>query len=350
MSSKNRAFADGLAATLLGGSGEGRARQSRAGNSIIADRNNRLAEVASGNAVARTHLSVDPARCRMWVGHNRDYQALTYDNCRDLIESIKAQSRQEVPAIVRRVQGDPRFDFEVICGARRHFSVTWLNQNNYRSIKFVVEPRELDDEEAFRIADLENRARADLSDYERARDYLLGLDRYYGGQQKAMAARLSVSEAWLSRYLDLARLPEAVTKAFVTPHDIRLKHVMQIKPLIKESSSRSVVYDCALRIAELRAKDSSYLLEAAAVARELANAVAEAQGSHHRGRGRAPGRKNGAESLKRPSDGKEVIRINEQTTRKLQVTFSLADLRSRKDAEDAFKLLADRLWPFDLKE
>ncbi|WEQ50955.1 ParB/RepB/Spo0J family partition protein (plasmid) [Komagataeibacter oboediens] len=128
---------------------------------------------------------------------------MSYENCRELIESIRAQGRQEVPAIVRRLTNNPDFDFEVICGARRHWSVSWLNANNYRDIKFLVEPREMEDEEAFRIADLENRAREDLTDYERAKDYLLGLDRALSWSPKTMADRLNVSEAWLAGHSTL---------------------------------------------------------------------------------------------------------------------------------------------------
>lgn len=341
MSGKNKSFADGLTAAIAGVAS--RPNATRPHRTIINDRTNRLAEVASGKVVTRTHEFVDPQRCRMWEGHNRDYDALTHENCRELIESIRAQGRQEVPAIVRRLSNDPDFEFEVICGARRHWSVSWLNANNYRDIKFLVEPREMDDEEAFRIADLENRAREDLTDYERAKDYLLGLERYYQGRQKTMADRLNVSEAWLSRYLDLARLPEAVTKAFVSPHDIRLKHVMQIKPLIKESASREVVYQAAERIASLRTKDQTYLVEPAAVARELEGAVA-AELSHLRRRG-ASGTKRGVTAITRETDGKEIVKIDIKSAKRLQVTFVLPELRSRQEMEEAVRLLTDRYWP-----
>jgi hypothetical protein len=41
---------------------------------------------------------VDPAQCRMWEGHNRDYQALDETARADLIASFKAQWRREVAA------------------------------------------------------------------------------------------------------------------------------------------------------------------------------------------------------------------------------------------------------------
>ena len=77
----------------------------------------------------------------MWSGHNRDYALLTEERCADLIESIKAQGRQEIPAIVRRLSGDDGYDFEVICGARRHWSISWLRTHNYPDFKFLVDVR-----------------------------------------------------------------------------------------------------------------------------------------------------------------------------------------------------------------
>ena len=189
MSSKNRDFAAGLAGALDDVAPAPEAPRLAIG--ALAGRANRLAELASGALVSRAQELVDPARCRIWAEHNRDYAKLDAGRCADLIESFKAQGRQEVPAIVRRLQNDPAFDFEVICGARRHWTVSWLRAHNYPDFRFLVEIRDLTDEEAFRISDLENWAREDLSDVERARDYLRALDRHYEGSQKSMAQRLT---------------------------------------------------------------------------------------------------------------------------------------------------------------
>ncbi|MCI3130958.1 ParB/RepB/Spo0J family partition protein [Phenylobacterium aquaticum] len=219
---------------------------------VLAGRENRMAELASGAVVGRAVEQVDPARCRLWSEHNRDYAKLDETRCADLIESFKAQGRQEVPAIVRRVRGVPDIDFEVICGARRHWTVTWLRAHNYTEFRFLVEVRELTDEEAFRISDLENRAREDLSDMERAKDYLRALDRHYSGRQKDMAGRINKSEAWLSRYLDLARLPEDLVAAFDDPHELKIKHVTQLKPLLKPDDRERRVLAEAIAIAKGR--------------------------------------------------------------------------------------------------
>jgi ParB family chromosome partitioning protein len=245
----NRGFAQGLADTIPTPSGGGRLPP-RTG--LLAGRENRLSELAAGTSVTRVQELVDPARCRIWEGHNRDYAALNEETCADLIESFKAEGRQNFPAIVRRVEGDPDHSFEVICGARRHWTVCWMRAHHQADFKFLIEPRELTDEEAFRIADLENRSRRDLSDYERACDYARAVDRYYGGSQQRMAERLEVSKSWLSRYLDLARLPAAIVAAFASPHAIGISHAAILAPLLRADDQRDRIVAEAKRLAAER--------------------------------------------------------------------------------------------------
>ncbi|WP_370576455.1 ParB/RepB/Spo0J family partition protein [Paracoccus sp. MC1854] len=205
------------------------------GGTRFLKRSNALAD--SGTREEKVLRWVDPASCVMWERHNRAYDLLNETNCRELIDSIRAQGQQEFPAIVRRRSGEGA-EYEVICGARRHFAISWLRANNYPQFRYLVEVRDLTDEEAFRLADIENRDRADLSDYERARDYARALDLYYGGKQKAMAARLEVSEAWLSRYLYLARLPEVVVRAWPQITDLKELHARTLRPLLSDAGDR----------------------------------------------------------------------------------------------------------------
>jgi ParB family chromosome partitioning protein len=247
MAQGNRGFAQGLTGTVSPANPSARLPP-RTG--ILGARDNRLAELAAGNSLTRIHELVDPARCRIWEGHNRDYAALNAETCSDLIESFKAQGRQEVPAIARRLSGDPDYSYEVICGARRHWSASWMRSHDYPDFKFLIEPRELTDEEAFRIADLENRARRDLSDYERACDYARAVERYYSGSQQRMAERLEVTRSWLSRYLELAKLPPDVVAAFGSPHVIGISHGAVLAPLLRvpEQRDRLLTEATALRV------------------------------------------------------------------------------------------------------
>lgn len=212
-------------------------------------RSSALAERASGAVVEKTLRWVDPARCRMWARHNRRYDLLDERNCADLIEGIKAQGGQEFPAIVRPLPRDGAHEWEVICGARRHWTVSWLRASGYTRFRFLIEVRELTDEEAFRLADIENRDRRDISDYERAVDYAEACRFYYGGHQGQMAKRLEVSNAWLSRYLDLARLPAEIVRAYASPADLREFHARRLKPVMADGAGRARVLAAARDIA-----------------------------------------------------------------------------------------------------
>jgi ParB family chromosome partitioning protein len=336
MSSKNRSFTAGLIGALDEAAPQP-AVPTRMAIGVLAGRENRMAELASGAVVARAVEQVDPARCRIWSEHNRDYAKLDETRCADLIESFRAQGRQEVPAIVRRVRGVPDIDFEVICGARRHWTVSWLRAHNYTDFRFLVEVRELTDEEAFRISDLENRAREDLSDIERARDYLKALGRHYGGSQKGMASRLNVSEAWLSRYLDLARLPAQLVAAFADPHELRIKHVTQLKPLLKpDDRERRVLAEASVIAAR---KEEGPAPKPQDVIRLLAAAADPPR------RSGSPNRSGSAAEVVTAAGGAPVLRIDRRKRKEVTLTLLLAGGASRSDAETALRSVLDSYWP-----
>ncbi|WP_313808905.1 ParB/RepB/Spo0J family partition protein [Sphingobium sp.] len=335
MSGKNKSFAEGLTAGLLPVVGE-TPRPRNQMNSILSGRSNRIAELASGAIVQRTHELVDPARCRMWAGHNRDYALLGEERCGDLIESFKSQGRQEVPAIVRRIRGDDNHDFEVICGARRHWTVTWLRAHNYPDFRFLVEPRELTDEEAFRLADLENRAREDITDLERARDYLSALEGYYEGHQARMAERLNVSASWLSRYLDLARLPSDLMAAFPDAHALKIKHVTMLKPLLKPEDRKARVF---ARAGEIRSEWSANSITPSVpdIIRSLAVAADPPRKSG------SPKKSGMAETIT-GSDEKPLLKIDKRTTKAVTLTLLPKGGGSREEAEAAVIALVRELW------
>src|SRR3546814_17117919 len=74
------------------------------------------------------------------------------------------------PVVVRRTPNAEQ-SYELIVGTRRHFSVSWLHANNHSEIDLVARIETLDDEGAFRLADLENREREDVPALARARHY-----------------------------------------------------------------------------------------------------------------------------------------------------------------------------------
>ncbi|RAH96117.1 replication protein B [Acuticoccus sediminis] len=346
MSSKNRNFMSDLASSVEQAT-EPVDRSTRRGGGVLGGRSNRLAEIASGAAVDNPQEFVDPARCRIWERHNRDYTALNYDRCRDLIDSILAQGKQEVPAIVRRVSDDRHYDYEVICGARRHWSVLWLRRNNHPEIRYLIEVRTLTDEQAFRISDLENRAREDLTDLERARDYLKALGLYYNGRQKDMAKRINQSEAWLSRYLDLARLPPELVEAFPDPYELKISHIGALKPILKADDMRAAVLVEARRISEQR--DGGVVggpTNAPEMIRRLVIAAERVARSGTPAKAQTAPKRSGIGSGTICDDaGAPLLRVDGKDRRALTLTLFHKGGGDRAAAEAALRDLLDRYWP-----
>ncbi len=224
-------------------------RANRSRGTTLLGRESALARVSSGEVRQVTQLLLDPARVRVWDGNARAYDQLTQENCRELIDALMAEGGQKVPAVVRKIAGDPNHDYEVIAGTRRHWSITWLRANSYPDMKFLAQVADLDDEAAFRLADIENRARKDVSDLERARNYAEALDAHYGGHQTRMAERLKLSQGWLSKMLKVAALPDEVVGAFASPLDIQLQPTYKVAQAYADEARRARIVRNAVAIA-----------------------------------------------------------------------------------------------------
>lgn len=190
--------------------------------------------------VKRPTIRLKPAECSIWPGNARDYAALTHERCQSLIDSIREEGTNREPVVIRRTPNADR-PYELIVGSRRHFSVSWLQANNHTDIELVARIETLDDEGAFRLADLENREREDVTDLERARNYLQAVDAYYHGVRTKMAERLAISKQNLHNLLQLAELPEEVVSAFAEAADLKVRHGMRLSPILKDPRHRDAV-------------------------------------------------------------------------------------------------------------
>jgi ParB family chromosome partitioning protein len=247
-------------------------RMQRARGTTLLGRESALARVASGEVRQVTQLLLDPAKVRVWSGNARSYEHLSEASCQELIDSIVAEGGQKVPAVVRRIEGDPDYDYEVIAGTRRHWSISWLRAHSYPEMMFVAQVAQLDDEAAFRLADLENRARKDVSDLERARNYAAALKSHYGNHQSRMAERLKLSKGWLSKMLKVASLPDAVVAAFASPAEVQLKPAYPLAQALDDKLAAPAILRAAKALAAeqaSRAKSGSPALSAAEVLTRL---------------------------------------------------------------------------------
>ena len=226
---------------------------------IMASRSQTLARIATGKTVADRTEWVDPERCRPWRMHNRDLDHLSEESCRDLIDSFLSAKKQRIPAIVRRLRDDPDYDYEIVAGVRRWWTVKWLRAHHHPEFEYLVTIQTVTDEEAFRVSDVENRSRKDISDWERAKEYTVALAEFYDGSQSQMAVHLKLSKSWLSRLLDVARLPERLVAAFSDTHDITVRVARDLKPLAGDPKALARMEEEARRLAEDRATSGAKL-------------------------------------------------------------------------------------------
>lgn len=149
--------------------------------------------------------------------------------------------------------GDPAYDYEVVAGTRRHWSISWLRTHSWPDMQLVAQVASLDDEAVFRLADIENRARKDVSDLERARNYAAALRDHYAGHQTRMAERLRLSKGWLSKMLKVASIPDAVIEAFASPADVQLKPSYPLAQALDDKVAAKAILRVATQIAKEQA-------------------------------------------------------------------------------------------------
>src|SRR3978361_133954 len=68
-----------------------------------------------------------------------------------------------------------------------------------------------------------------------------------------MADRLQVTKSWLSRYLELARLPAEVLACFTSPHVIGISHAAALAPLLNHPRSRATLLAAAATLTKEQA-------------------------------------------------------------------------------------------------
>lgn len=217
-------------------------REEQVAPSFLERRGAAMDEIA--RAVKRPTIRIRPSECTIWPGNARDYASLSYDRCASLIESIKAENGNREPVVIRRTP-DGEKPYELIVGTRRHFSVSWLRANQHSQMDLIARIETLDDEGAFRLADIENREREDVTDLERARNYLHAADHYYNGVRAQMAERLAISKQYLHNLLQLAELPDQVVAAFASPSDLKVSYGMKLSPLAKSPEQRDALLAAA---------------------------------------------------------------------------------------------------------
>ena len=205
---------------------------------VLEKRQATIQAVVSGKSRNVRQIHHNPERIRAWSGHNRQYHLLSENRCADLIEGFKRVG-QQFPIIVRTIEDDPDFDYEFICGARRHWTASHLD------IDVLAEVRTLSDRDAFLLQDIENREREDISDYERACDYAKALPIYFDGNKKRMAEELKIDRSNFAKFLMLAEVPPVIVDLYSDQRDLIRPHATVYHKWFSEPAQRKKLLTAA---------------------------------------------------------------------------------------------------------
>ena len=175
---------------------------------------------------------VSPAKCKMWALHARAEDSIHSASCASLIQSIRGHGQRH-PVLARQRNSAEGTEYELIYGARRLFAAQQLG------IDLLVEVRDMDDRAALIEMDIENRAREDISPYERGVNYSRWLRAGYFKNQMELAKELGISEARVSRLLKYSLLPAVVVAVFDSVRDIREEWAVRLANKCQDPKMRS---------------------------------------------------------------------------------------------------------------
>lgn len=164
--------------------------------------------------------AIDPALVRpsKWGSrHESAYASPAFERLKD---NIDLSNGNEQPILVRRVEEG----FEILCGHRRHRACSDLGLPVFA----VVFDEPLSALDLFLALERENREREDVSPYDQGRMYVHALDTGLFSSQRRLSVAIGVSNTWVRKAIQIARLPVAVIEAFLDPTAIQPAHAENI--------------------------------------------------------------------------------------------------------------------------
>ena len=290
----------------------------------LREENQRLkAERAGGMLVLR----LDPKRVRATEYINRHERSFLESDPKfiELKESLRANG-QEQPIRVRPLNGDPAADYEIVSGHRRHRACLALDAELEAGFPLLA----LLDAKASGSRDLvlkmyrENEERADLSAFEKGSMFRQWLDQAVFAEQGELAAAIGVSDATVTKYLQIAELPSSVLAAFGDPRDIAVRWSHDLTKALKANPAR--IEEVATRLASTDPRPA-----AAVVARML---IAS---------GEAPRETRGTASREQAVkiNGRVALRMKRSDGR-LSLKFYLLDKRAQREVTEELFEIAER--------
>ncbi len=193
--------------------------------------------ISTQNIRRLTAIEIDPKVCRPWKYHNRDNDWLTKENCSDLIKSIEANGQVE-PGLVRKLDDDPNYEYEIIYGVRR-----WYSSSQIKGKKFLARVTRADDRECMVLMHVENADSKDISDFERAYSFLEQLRSGVFVNQKDLASAMNVSQGLVTRMIQAAEIfdYDFIKETIKTKKDLPIRSCQLLLTFLSQANTRDKI-------------------------------------------------------------------------------------------------------------
>lgn len=204
----------------------------------------RLREEVARKRDAIPSAVIDPARVRRSKFANRVETAFLDQDFALLRTSIEHKSGNTSPIVVRPIADDPKFDYEIASGHRRHQACLETGQPLHAIIK------DMTDEELVTEMFFENHRREDPSAFEMAFFFKRLLASGIYSSLRKLAEAVDMDHAEMVRMLNITEIPADVLDAFTDKREIRVYWAPKILGAIKQNAKAVRV-----RAAELAGKN-----------------------------------------------------------------------------------------------
>ena len=174
---------------------------------------------------------IDPSLVQRSRWANRHALSFAGADFEDLKDDIAASGGNVQPIKVRPLRG-AEGRYEIVFGHRRHQACLELGL----PVLVVVEP--LDDKHLFIEMDRENRKRKDLRPYEVGAMYDQALKEGLFSSARKLADEVGIDQSQLSKALAVARLPQDVLNAFVSPLDLQYRWVSDLTSALQKDPEK----------------------------------------------------------------------------------------------------------------
>ena len=177
------------------------------------------------NCLATKAINPELITRSRWANrHKSSFMGPEFEN---LKTDIRAHGGNVQPIKVRRLKADPG-KYEIVFGHRRHQACLQL------AINVLALIDDLDDKHLFIEMDRENRQKKELRPFEIGVMYAQALDEGLFVSARRLAEEVGIDQSQLAKALALARLPDDVLNAFLSPLDLQYRWVSDLNKVIQK--------------------------------------------------------------------------------------------------------------------